>query len=163
MAAGDITLRTTNPNPLVVSRQVASGAVGTINQGEPTKTGAQIASTGYYAAIMVDGNGTSSQEFTGVAKNVSTDTVAADGSVDIFIPTPGIIYAAKALLASAVDTLVEVNQLVGKRVVFDLTAGSWTVDTAAATATTNNVIVTGGDYTTSTVFFTYDNSGTWIG
>lgn len=163
MAAGDITLRTTNPNPLIVTMQVAAGAVGTINQGEPTKTGAQIASTGFYTAIMVDGDGTSSQVFTGVAKNVSTDTVALDGSVDVFIPTPGVIYAAKAKTASTADTLVEVNQLVGKRVVFDLTAGVWTIDNAAATATTNNVVVSGGDYLTSTLFFVYDFSGTWIG
>lgn len=163
MAAGDISLRTTNPNPLVITRQVAAGGTATINTGEPTKTGAQISSTGFYTAIMVDGDGTSSQEFTGIAKSVSTDTASVIGSVDEFLPTPGIIYAAKALSATAVDTPIEVNQLVGKRVVFDLTATIWTVDTAAATATTNNVVVVGGDYTTSTVFFVYDASGTWIG
>lgn len=163
MAAGDISLRTSNPNPLALPRLVAAGGISTINNGEPTKTGAQISSTGFYVAPMVDGNGTSSQEFAGIAKSVSTDTAAADGSLQVFLPTPGIIYAAKALSAAAVDTPIEVNQLVGKRVVFDLTAGVWTVDTAAGTATTNNVVVVGGDYTTSTVFFVYDASGTWIG
>lgn len=163
MAAGDITLRTSNPNPLAITRDVASGAVGTINPGEPTKTGSQIASTGFYSAIMVDGDGTSSQEFTGIAKSVSTDTVAADGTVEEFLPVPGIIYEAKAKSSTAVDTPTEVLQLVGKRVPFDLTAGIWTVDTAAATATTNNVIIVGGDYQARTVFFAYDASGTWLG
>ena len=104
MAAGDISLRTTNPNPLVVTRQVASGGTATINNGEPTKTGSQISSSGYYVAIMADGNGTTSEVFTGIAKTVSTDTASADGSVDVFIPLPGIIYAAKAKSATAVDT-----------------------------------------------------------
>ena len=162
MAAGDISLRTTNPNPLVVTRQVASGGTATINNGEPTKTGSQISSSGYYVAIMADGNGTTSEVFTGIAKTVSTDTASADGSVDVFIPLPGIIYAAKAKSATAVDTPTEVNQLVGKRVVFDLTAGVWTVDTAAANASTNEVIVVGGDYTTSTVFFAYAAGGNWL-
>lgn len=162
MAAGDISLRTTNPNPLVVTRQVASGGAATINNGEPTKTGSQISSSGYYVAIMADGNGTTSEVFTGIAKTVSTDTASADGSVDTFIPLPGIIYAAKAKSAAAVDTPTEVNQLVGKRVVFDLTAGVWTVDTAAANASTNEVIVVGGDYTTSTVFFAYAAGGNWL-
>lgn len=127
---------------------VASGGANTIHAGEPTKQ-----TTVGEAAIMVDGDGSTSQKFTGIAKSESTDTVAAAGAVLLWLPLPGIIYSAKAKSATAADTQAEVNALFGKRVVFDLTASVWTIDTAAANAATNGVVIVGGEYQTNTVYF----------
>lgn len=130
------------------SRIVASGAVGTIDQGAPTKQG-----TAGVAAVMVDGDGTTSQIFTGIAKTVSTDTVAANGTVQLILPMPALVYAGFSKSAAAADTQAEIDALQGKRVVFDLTTGDWTVDTAAADNAANGVVIMGGDYRTNTIFF----------
>lgn len=127
---------------------VASGVAASINRGEPTKAG-----TSGNVAIMVDADGTTSQRFTGIAKQQSSDTVAAAGSVVLWLPLPGIVYAAKSKSAAATDTQAEIDALFYKRVIFDLTSSTWTVDTAASDAATNGVIITGGDYRTSTVYF----------
>lgn len=137
---------------------VASGAAATINPGTPTK----FSSAGAVVP-MVDGDGTTSQRFAGIAKTTSTDTAAAAGEVYTFIPLPGIMYAAKSKDLTATNTQAKIDALKGKRVVFDLTgtvgpglSGTWTVDTAAGDASTNGVVIIGGEYQTSTVYFTYN-------
>lgn len=145
---GDIKLRNLISTPYSVRRIVAAGAVGTINAGEPTKSG----SSGV-VAIMADGDGTTSQKFAGISKSDSTDTVAAAGEVYTWLPFPGLIYEAKAKSAAAADTQAEIDALMDKRVVFDLTSSTWTVDTAAANAATNGLVIVGGNYQTSTIFF----------
>ena len=130
-------------------RIVGSGGAATIDIGTPTKQG-----TAGAVAIMVDGDGTTSQKFTGIAKSTSTDTAAAAGEVNVWYPLPGLIYSGKAKSAAAADTQAEIDALQGKRVVFDLTATVWTVDTAAAdSASANGVEIVGGEYQTSTIYF----------
>ncbi len=143
---------------------VASGAVATIAAGTPTK-GADAAAASWTGAVvpMVDGDGAIGQRFTGIAKNTSTDTVAAAGVVTLWLPLPGLVYACKAKTASTADTAAEINALFGKRVVFDLTSSLWSVDAAAADALVNCVTIIGGDYTTTTLYFTYKNGGSIIG
>lgn len=141
---------------------VAAGAAATIQPGTPTK----FSSAGAVVP-MVDGNGTTSESFTGIAKTTSTDTAAAAGEVYTFIPLPGIQYAAKAKSATAANTQAKIDALVGKRVVFDLTGtigagGTWTVDTAAGDGATNCVVIIGGEYQTNTVYFMYSISGTCL-
>jgi len=136
---------------------VASGGATTIVRGNPTKAGSAGA-----VATMVDGDGTTSQVFTGIAKSDSTDTAAAAGNVTIWLPLPGYMYASKAKSATAADTQAEIDALFYKRVVFDLTSSLWTIDTAAASASTNCVVIVGGDYRTSTIYFMYGVSGSLI-
>ena len=139
---------------------VASGAVSTILAGTPT-TGADATAASWTGAVipMVDGDGTTSQRFTGIAKNTSSDTASAAGVVELWIPQADLIYAGKAKVASNANTLALISGLFGKRVKFDLTAGTWTVDTAQADASTNCVVIVGGDYQTSTIYFTVANQG----
>jgi hypothetical protein len=141
---------------------VDSGGVATINSGTPTKAADAAAASPYLGTVvpMVDGDGTTSQRFTGIAKSVSTDTAAADGSVEVWLPLPGIIYSAKAKTASTADTQAEVDALSGKRVVLDLTSEAWTVDAAAADAVANCVVIIGGDYRTQVLNFWYASKGT---
>ncbi len=131
-----------------ISWTVASGAAATIGSGVPTKAGSAGA-----IVPMVDGDGTTSQRFTGVAKSVSTDTASAAGVCTTFLPLPAIMYAGKAKSAAAANTQSEIDALLYKRVIFDLTAGAWTVDTAENDAATNGVIIVGGEYQTSTIYF----------
>lgn len=146
---GDIKLRYPEADaPMAIRRIVGSGGAATINNGEPTKEGSAGA-----VAIMVDADGTTSQRFSGIAKSVSTDTASAAGEVYTFIPFPGIIYEAKAKTASLANTKALLDALMFKRVVFDLTSTTWSIDTAAADGATNGVVIVGGEFQTSSIFF----------
>src|SRR5689334_5445519 len=94
---------------------VGSGTATSIKAGEPTKQGSAGA-----VAIMVDGDGNTSQVFTGLAKSDSTDTVAAAGNVNIWLPLPGYLYSGKAKTSTNANTQAKIDALFGKRVVFDL-------------------------------------------
>ena len=158
-----VILNEADPRFAIPGVLVAAGAVGTIAQGTPTKSAdAATAATGAVVP-MVDGDGTIAQNFTGIAKNDSTDTAAAAGTVTVWLPLPGYVYAAKAKTSTAVDTAAELLTYFRKRVVFDLTSSLWTVDTEATDQLVNCVTIVGGDYNTSTIYFTYKLAGTMIG
>jgi len=139
-------------------RIVASGSVASINSGEPTKQGTSGA-----VVPMANGDGTTSQLFTGIAKTVSTDTVAANGEVYVWLPLPGIVYRCKAKVAANANTQALIDALQGKRVVWSLASSTYTVDTAAGDASTNGLVITGGDYRTSEVFFIVSTNTTIFG
>lgn len=139
-------------NPVIV----ASGAAATIQAGTPTK-GTDATGASWTGAVlpMVDGDGTTSQRFTGLCKSTSTDTATAAGVTTLWVPLPGLVYSGKAKTASNANTAALVNGLFGKRVVFDLTSSLWTVDSGAADAAANALVIIGGDFNVSTLFFVY--------
>lgn len=143
---------------------VASGTSASIGQGVPTFGVDAAAASPWLGTVAVgsDGNGTTAQRFTGFAKSVSTETTTVAGLVTTYNPFPGLIYQGYAKTAANADTAAEVLALQGKRVVFDLTTGDWTVDAAAADAVANCVVITGGDYQTQTLTFVYRPDGTWL-
>lgn len=140
---------------------VASGTTASILPGMPCKMSTAK------AAAMVDGDGTTSQLFVGITKGQSTETSGATGIVQLWAPVPGVIYRGAAKTASLANTQALIDALVGKRVVFDRTAdtaaGLYTVDTAAADATTNCVSIIGGNPLTSEIEFFYSVNGTALG
>lgn len=157
MARGDIYLLDSLDEAFTKKRLVASGAVTSILAGTPTKeNGSNVG----VVAAMVDGDGTTSQRFSGLAKSDSSDTATVAGVVRTWTPLPGLIYAAKAKVLANANTQALIDALTAKRVVFDLTAAVWTIDTAASDASTNSVICSGGEYQTSTVYFQYSPAGT---
>lgn len=164
MARYDLKVRNDISPALTKNWKIPSGTAGSIKAGEPVKAVDAAAASPYLgtAAIMVDGDGTTSQRFLGIAKNDSDDTVAAAGQVDVYLPLPGLVYVAKAKTSTAVDTQAEVDALSGKRVVFDLTSTTWSIDTAAADAVVNSVIIVGGDFRTFEVEFLYKHTGTFM-
>ncbi len=165
MARYDIKLKSPISDEFSTTPAVVAGGTATILAGEPTK-GVDAATASPWLGtveIMADGNGTTSQRFTGIAKSDSTDAGATSGVVQTWLPLPGLIYSAKAKTASTADTAAEVLALYGKRVVFDLTSSKWTVDAAATDALTNCVMIVGGEYQTSTLYFTYMTTGSIIG
>lgn len=143
---------------------VSLGAVGTIAAGTPAKASDGVAATTWYGSVipMIDGDGTTAQRFAGIAQSTSTDTVAAAGSVNLYLPYPGIMYAGQAKTSTTFDTQAEVDAAFGKGVFFDLTATVWSVDVAATAAQVNCVIIVGGDFRTTTVNFNYKASGTFL-
>ena len=151
----DIKLYDPVPEVYTVSPIVVSGGTTTILAGTPTKGADATAASPWTGAVvpMVDGDGTTSQRFTGLAKGDSSDTASANGIVPVYLPWPGIIYMGKAKTASLANTAALVDGLRYKRVVFDLTSSTWTVDSAAADSATNGLVIVGGDYHTSTLFF----------
>lgn len=145
-------------------RNVASGGAATIAVGTPTKAGDATAASPYLGTVlpMVDADGTTSQRFSGIAKDTSTDTASAAGTVNIWMPLPGMIYAGSPKSTTAVDTLAELVTFIGKRVIFDLTGTTWTVDTAAADSATNCVTIIGGEWQVPTIWFTVSSIGSML-
>lgn len=143
---------------------VAGGTANSIGLGVPTKMNNAVNASAWdgSVAVMADADGTTSQRFAGISISQSTDTATASGSVSVYLPYPGVLYAAPAKTASAADTAAEIAALFGKGVFFDLTAGTWSVDTAATPAQANCVMIVGGDPNTSTIYFNYKASGTVI-
>lgn len=153
------TFSVVNPLDAVSStrRIVESGAAASIARGTPTKQGSNGA-----VAIMADGNGTTSERFTGLAKSVSTDTAAAAGIVYTINPLPGIVYKGSPKVAGAANTQAEIDALQGKRVVFDLTSTTWTVDSAAADGATNTVVIVGGQPEEDVLYFVVSATGIYF-
>lgn len=164
MARGDIKLRSQLTDEFSKQFGVASGGAATIPAGTPVKGTDAAAASPWLGVVvpMVDGDGSTAQRFIGVSKSDSTDTAAAAGVVVTWMPLPGLIYEAKAKTASNANTAALIEALKGKRVVFDLTASVWTIDTAAADAVANCVVCVGGEYQTQVIQFMYASHGTWL-
>lgn len=164
MALFDIKIKHPDSTPFTKKRNRPSGTAASINAGEPTKGIDAAAASPWLGtvAIMVDGDGSTAQRFTGIAKSTSNDTAAAAGVLDVFLPFPGIVYTAKAKTSTNANTDALIDALQGKRVVFDLTGTSWTIDTAATDAVANCVVCVGGDSLTATIDFVYSPHGTYL-
>lgn len=164
MARNDIKQKNQAQSDFSIVRNVPSGGVTTINAGEPTKSVDAAAASPYLGtvAIMADGDGSTSQRFTGIAKSDSTDTASVAGLVTTLLPLPGLVYSAKVKLLTDLDTAAEVAAHIGKRVVFDLTSTAWTIDSAAADAVANCVVMIGGDFRTQVADFIYAPHGTFL-
>jgi hypothetical protein len=140
---------------------VASGTSGSITTGTPAKCVTADGSVAGIAAAMVDGDGlVTGQRFVGICKRQSTETASVAGTVDTWCPVPGMLYRGFAKSTAAADTQAEINALMGKKVIFDLTGSDWTVDTAATDALVNCVVIQGGIPQTSEILFVYSPKGT---
>ncbi|MEI6532494.1 MAG: hypothetical protein WCO06_01500 [Candidatus Roizmanbacteria bacterium] len=157
-------LNETDPRFSVTGVLVAAGAVATIAAGSPTKSAdAATAATGAVVPLAAAGNtaGTIAVNFTGIAKNDSNETAAVAGTVNLWLPLPGYVYSCVAKTASAINTVAKLITYFRRRVLFDCSASNvWTVDTEQTDQLVNCVTIVGGDFRTSTVYFTYKNAGT---
>lgn len=158
MARGDISIYRSGGLLFSAEAAVASGTSASIQAGTPTTPAGATASVTGTVVASADASPTTvgtatNVHFSGLAKSDSDETASAAGNVTLWAPMPGILYAAKAKSAAAVDTQAEIIALLNKRVLLDLTSDSWTVDTAATDAITNGVIIYGGDPAANLVFF----------
>ena len=116
--------------------QVAASAT-LIYPGEPCKLST------VYATKSADAEPTTAAPtFLGIAANTSTNTAAADGWVDIYLPLPGQVYLAKAKTAASVATQTLYNALMlnATPVLLDLASSTYTIDTDVTGATYGLII-----------------------
>ncbi len=125
MAIGDILFLQQDSSTGLGARlfNVASGAT-TINPGEPVATTAG-AVTVTAAATNTPVVGT--DYYVGIAATTSTQTSTLAGTVNVYPLCPGVVYLIKPTTAASWDTQTEYDALVGKRVLIDLTTGSYTL------------------------------------
>lgn len=87
-----------------------------------------------YVVPLVDGDHTIGTDtaIVGLAASNSTATASADGTVDIYMPLPGIVYEGSVTTAANFNTEALAKALLGDRVGIDISAttdaGNWTVD-----------------------------------
>ncbi len=131
--------------------QTEAGA-GDLKAGEPCKL--KVAGSPYVIRLAdaepVIGTTTA---FVGVVAKDSTHTASADGVVEVYMPLPGVVYAAKAKTAASFDTDSEINALLGDNVLFDLTSNTFTVDQSAGNAVANGLFLVGGNASTKEAYF----------
>jgi len=167
MAAGDISIYRSAGLIYSVQKPVASGTTLAIEAGEPTTISGATGSVTGTVILAADGDPTTvgtatNTHFAGLAKSDSSETASAAGTVLVWSPIPGILYKAKAKSSAAADTAAEIRALANKRVILDLTANVFTVDTAATDAITNGIVIEGGDPFTSSVYFTISPNVTFL-
>jgi len=150
---GDIKLY--RPSEDQISIRALTAISASINAGEPTvSSDASGSSTGVVKeGATHDPTTASAHRFTGIAKSDSSDTAAAAGYVDLWVPFADTIYSASALTTAEASTQAKIDALKFKRVYLDLTATKWTVDSSVADAVTHAVVIIGGDYAKSTFQF----------
>lgn len=144
MSRNDIKIVDTAGYNVIPTRvyQVASGAAASIKAGEPVVM--TTIGTSVYASLAADADPTIGTDYLlGIAAGDSTDTASAAGTVEVYLPLPGVVYRAKAKSSTAADTDAEILALANKRTIFDLTSSVFTIDTAAADGATNGLILTG--------------------
>lgn len=161
---GDMSLRTPQPGAFAVQWIVALGAANSIHAGEPTIKGEATGTSTGVVKAPADGDPltTSTHQFSGLAKSESTDTAAAAGVVTCWFPLAGNIYAGKTKLSTDANTAAKVAALQDKRVVLDLTASVWTVDSAATDSKNNGVFIVGGDFRTQVIYFLVTSPATFM-
>jgi hypothetical protein len=108
----------------VFTENVASGAANSLHAGDAVKKNGN-----YVIRIATGDPEIGTDEGIGICISESTDTAAADGTVNVLYPIPGVtILRAKATTAANLDTAAKLLGLQGDCVAFDLTSTTITVD-----------------------------------
>jgi len=147
MALNDITIVSKAGLTAVPTRTYLTEAGETaILPGEAVKVGGTGANFGI-VALTGDPIDTADR-LLGIAAGYSDHTAAANGTVEVFIPMPGVVYRAKATTpANLADTLLY------NRVLLTNTGGVTTVDEDKADNKGNGLVIIGYDATEGTVDF----------
>lgn len=137
MALGDIKILEQSSMMGRGSRRynVAAGAT-TINAGEPV---ARVLGATSVTAAATNFPEVGTSYCVGVAATTSTQTASVNGWVDVFPLDTNTTYIMKPKVAATWDTQAEYDDLVGKRVLIDLTSGSYTI--LAADAAGNGCVI----------------------
>jgi hypothetical protein len=134
MALNDVTFLDAAQFSNIGSRKykVAASAT-TIKAGEPvSKTVTFVSGANLSTAVIpaIDGSWNVGTTYAvGIAATTSTNTSTAAGTVEVIPAVPGVVYLCSPLTSSLFDTQAEYDALVGRRVCFDLTSSTYTIDT----------------------------------
>jgi hypothetical protein len=124
MANSDITLHKSRYGfPGSDNYQVEAGAT-TINPGEPV---AKALASRYVTAMATNKPVVATDYLAGISMSTSTQTAGADGGVDVMFIDKSLVFLISPKVAATWDTQTEYDALVGKRVLIDLTGGSYTI------------------------------------
>ena len=169
MARNDIKIVSNIIPEATMSYLVASGTTASISSGNPAVSVVASGTVTGVVKLAQDGAGVISAtaandaRFAGLAKNDSSETAAAAGTVTVWMPLPGLIYSGLTKVSTTANTAAKLAALIGAQVVFDLTSTTWTIDAAATDAAANALVIVGGDYQTGTVYFLIKNNWTIFG
>lgn len=89
----------------------------------------------------------------GVAAGASDHTASADGTIDVYLPVPGSLWAMKATTAANVDTEAKILALTNDRVVMTLASTVYTLDEDAGDGTESAFYIRGGDPRSGELYF----------
>ena len=117
--------------------------------GEPVKIGGTGSN---YVIPLATAEPTNAVPMVGIAQDDSDQTASADGTVEVYLVTPGLtVLRAAATTPGNVDTDAELLAILNDQVAFDLIAGVYTIDEDQGTAATNGLIIQGGDVVNGTL------------
>lgn len=114
---------------------VASGTTASINAGEPVE---KLAGTNFVKA-MVTNAPTATERIVGVAASASTETASVVGFVQVVPASAGQLWMIAPKVLATWNTQTKYNNLVGARVLIDLTSSTYTI--LAADGAGNGCIV----------------------
>lgn len=154
MAKGDIDVFDVAGKNSVPSKVYQTEAAATaILAGEPVKLKAAGSEFVIPLATAEPVIGTTTQVL-GIAASDSTQTASADGTIEVYIPDPKVVWRAKATTPANIDTQAKLDALQNDNVKFDLGGGIYTVDENEGNAAASGLQIVGGDPETGDVHFT---------
>jgi hypothetical protein len=154
MAKNDVRIKSSGGLPAVPTTKynVQKGATA-IYAGEPVKFSWGAAQTPTNMVVkLADADG-ATINYVGIAATDSTQTTAADGYVEVYDNIPGVVLEAKCKTAASCNSTAEVEALIGTFLSWDLTGSTFTIDEATTPASTNSLLVVGGDPSNTTLWF----------
>jgi len=131
--------------------QTEAGATD-IKAGEPVKLKAAGSPYAIPLATLDLTIGTDTA-MVGIAASDSSHTATADGTIDVYMPLPGTVWACKATTVANIDTQAKLNALVGDRVVVTLASSTYTIDENAGDGVNNAFYILGGVPETGEIYF----------
>lgn len=151
MARNDVWSKDSNLDLSTYTYQTEAAATDILS-GEPVK----LKSDGSPYVIPLADNepviGTTTQVI-GIAASDSTHTASADGTISVYIPQPGQVWACAATTFANVDTQAEIDALVNDRVLFDFGSSTYTLDENAGDTATSGLQIVGGDPLNGVIYF----------
>lgn len=161
MAKNDVRVKSNPYGTLPVRTWQTDAGDTAILQGEPVKL---KAAGSPYAIPLADADLTIGTDtvMLGIAATNSDHTASVDGTVEVYVPLPGVEYEMTATTAANVDTQAEIDALVGDRVTIDLADGVYTIDENDGDGANNAFYITGGDPDKGTLTFTVRADATYL-
>ena len=154
MAKNDVRIVDAGGANVTPVRTFKTEAAGTaIAVGEPVKIGGT--GNNYVIPLATADPEIGTDRMVGIAASASTQTASADGTVDVYIPIPGVtVMRAKAHTGTNVDTDAEILALLNDSVTFDLTSTVYTVnENEGDDIDVHGLLIVGGDATEKTLDF----------
>lgn len=119
-----------------VRQQVLAGTAGSIVAGIPV---GKALGQQYVLPLATNTPVVGTDYMAGISATLSTDTASLNGHVSVSRLLPGVVYLAKPKVPATFATQAAYDALVGARVLFDLTAGAYTI--LAADGSTHGLVI----------------------